>query len=363
MSAAGAQLSLSPERCDHCGTCVRACSKGLIRIGDGYIHVDSAGCDGCMACVQSCGRKAIERRVIPSRPRATSIALTPGDVPKVVVGSRAEAKTVRAAALNAEKERVAAAKAADKARARAAKPKAAIGGTGAVPWTVVDAVLAVTFVFVLVVAKEVVLGSRALSLMPAAGQIAGRAVVLGLFYALLAFGLAFLAHRHGRTLFSAFGLAGTTRGSVGESTVSTFLVIGLILATRVFSMLWGAFSQLVHWNPPGSGELTAVFGVGGLGLLLSVVAVVIAGPLVEELVFRGVVLSAALDRLDFWPAIALSAGLFALSHATAWTFVPLFALGMAAGWLVARRGSLWPAIALHASYNGLVVAVAYWLAR
>lgn len=302
-----------------------------------------------------------------SSTRSTRVAagssLKPGDVPKVVVGSRAEAKAVRAAAVLAEKQRAAKAKAAEKNRARAAfAPSAQTVAAGVVHWSITDAAMAVSLLFVLIVAKEAVLGSQAMSLMPAAGQIASRAVVLGLFYALLAAGLAFLANRHGSRLLQAFGLAGAgTRNSAGHA-LSAALVVGLLVGTRLFSLAWGAFARVLGWAPPGSGELTTVFGVGGFGLFLSAVAVVIVGPLVEELVFRGVVLRAALDRVDFWPAIALSAGLFALSHATAWTLVPTFVLGLAAGWLALRTQSLWPPIALHALYNGVVVGLAYWIA-
>lgn len=298
-----------------------------------------------------------------NRSRAVTGAPRPSDVPKVVVGSRAEAKALRSAARIAEKERTAAARTAEKVRTRAATlPKTALTSGSAVHWTPADATFAVVLVFVLVIAKEFALASRAISVMPASGQIVGRAVVLGLFYAVLAVGLAYLAHRHGSRLLPAFGLVGGTSTSAGTSVASGVLVVALLIGTRLFAMVWGALAQLLGWAPPGSGELTAVFGVGGLGLLLSVVAVVVVGPLIEELAFRGVVLRVALDRLEFWPALAVSSAVFALSHATAWTFVPTVALGLAAGWLVARRGSLWPAIALHAGYNGLVVAIAYWLA-
>ncbi len=296
------------------------------------------------------------------RRRAASDALTPGDVPKVVVGSRAEAKAVRAAAVTALKQREAAAKTAEKVRARAALAPTEAPAGGAVHWTLSDAVIVLSLLLVLVVVKELVLGSQAMSVMPAAGQIAARAVVLGLFYALLAGGLALLSNRHGSRLFRAFGLVGAERPSAGDVAVSAALVVMLLFATRLFSMGWGALAQLAGWAPPGSGELTEVFGVGGFGLLLSTVVVVVAAPLIEELVFRGIVLRAALDRIDFWPAIGVSAALFALSHATAWTLVPTLALGLAAGWLVARRGSLWSAILLHVLYNGVVVAIAYWLA-
>ena len=110
-------------------------------------------------------------------------------------------------------------------------------------------------------------------------------------------------------------------------------------------------------------EFTELFGMGGGGLLLAVLMVVLAGPFVEEIAFRGVVLGAAGPRWGMWPAIVASAALFAFAHVTAWMVVPTFVLGIALGWLAWTRGSVWPAIALHVLYNGVVVGAAFWLAR
>ncbi len=145
--------------------------------------------------------------------------------------------------------------------------------------------------------------------------------------------------------------------------VSVGLVVGLLLATRVAALLWGVMSAAAGWGPPVRGEFTEVFGTGGGGLLLAVLMVVLAGPFVEELTFRGVVLGAAGPRWGMWPAIVVSAALFAFAHVTAWAVVPTFVLGIALGWLAWTRGSVWPAIALHTLYNGVVVGAVFWLVR
>ena len=146
-----------------------------------------------------------------------------------------------------------------------------------------------------------------------------------------------MAHRHGIRLSQAFGLGRLGR-SMAHRLVSAGLVVGLLLATRAAALLWGVMSAAAGWGPPVRGEFTEVFGTGGGGLLLAVLMVVLAGPFVEELTFRGVVLGAVGPRWGMWPAIVASAGLFALAHVTAWALVPTFVLGIALGWLAWTRG-------------------------
>jgi membrane protease YdiL (CAAX protease family) len=196
---------------------------------------------------------------------------------------------------------------------------------------------------------------------PATGQAGARALLLGSFYIVQLVALTALSRRHRMTLFQAFGL-----GRVGRTWAhragSVALVVGLLIATRLAGLAWGALSQAVGWHPPAKEQLTTIFGPRGTGLLLATVMVVLVAPFVEELLFRGVVMTAAAERWGMWPGIVISAGLFSAIHVTAWAIVPTFALGVALGWLAWTRGSLWPAIVLHALYTGSLSA-AFWLVR
>ncbi|GAB3784167.1 CPBP family intramembrane glutamic endopeptidase [Dyella agri] len=84
------------------------------------------------------------------------------------------------------------------------------------------------------------------------------------------------------------------------------------------------------------------------------------GPLVEELLFRGVLLSALLRRLRTAWAVLASAALFALVHLPdlrwLWYALPNLALlGVVLAWLRLRSGSLWPAVIAHACNNLLAM--------
>jgi membrane protease YdiL (CAAX protease family) len=233
---------------------------------------------------------------------------------------------------------------------------------GRAPWTVTDAGVVLVAMAVTLVGSTTILGSGAIAIMPASGQYVARAVVLGTFHALQLGLLTFLAARHGSRLRRAFGLGRLGRGP-GAVATTAGLVALLLLATRAFTTLWGVTVRSLGWAPPRTGDITAVFGSGGLGLFVALMIVVVIGPFVEELAFRGVVLRALGERLGMWPSIMVSAVFFAGYHFTAWAFIPLLVLGVAAGWLAWTRRTIWGAVALHSLYNGGVVMAAYWLAR
>lgn len=92
--------------------------------------------------------------------------------------------------------------------------------------------------------------------------------------------------------------------------------------------------------------------------LLLVAAVLPA--VAEEVLFRGVVLSAFRQRLPaVWAVVAagLIFGLFHLTPDTAFRFVPTAWLGILLGWVVVSSGSLPLAMLLHFLNNGMVLAV------
>lgn len=93
-------------------------------------------------------------------------------------------------------------------------------------------------------------------------------------------------------------------------------------------------------------------------LMLVVVSV---GPLVEELLFRGVLLSALLRRLGTGWSVAISSLAFALIHLPGldfqWYALPdLLLLALVLAWLRLRSGSIWPAVLAHGVNNLLGVA-------
>lgn len=96
-------------------------------------------------------------------------------------------------------------------------------------------------------------------------------------------------------------------------------------------------------------------------LAAAAAAMVLAGPVAEEAVFRGVLLGVMLPRLGRWISVVGSALAFAgLHHAwgASWLdTVPPLAGGLAFGTLASGRGGLRAAVVLHAAGNAAVLWV------
>ncbi|MGH9279077.1 MAG: lysostaphin resistance A-like protein, partial [Acidimicrobiales bacterium] len=91
-------------------------------------------------------------------------------------------------------------------------------------------------------------------------------------------------------------------------------------------------------------------------LVLGAVLIVVAAPLVEELVFRGFLLE-AFRRKGKGAAVALSAVAFSLAHLSLAQFRYYFWAGVLLGLVYWRRG-LVGSIAAHATFNGMLVVCA-----
>lgn len=88
---------------------------------------------------------------------------------------------------------------------------------------------------------------------------------------------------------------------------------------------------------------------------------VLVAPFCEEVFFRGFLFAGLLRRMSLWPALLLSALLFALAHGDLGSFVVLFGIGCALAVARWRVGSLWPSVAIHMT-NNLLAALSVYIA-
>ncbi len=91
-----------------------------------------------------------------------------------------------------------------------------------------------------------------------------------------------------------------------------------------------------------------------------VVSAVIIAPLLEEALFRGLLITGLLRGLDSpWLALALSSAAFGLVHVQQPQVVlPLATLGLLLGYLRVRYGSLWTCALVHALFNARTMVLA-----
>lgn len=96
-------------------------------------------------------------------------------------------------------------------------------------------------------------------------------------------------------------------------------------------------------------------------LLLSLVLFAGLAPLVEELVFRGLLYGWLVGRWGGGIAVIGSSLAFAAAHVELAHVILVLPLGLVFGWLRWRSGSLWPSLVAHMANNGLAVAAAAFL--
>jgi membrane protease YdiL (CAAX protease family) len=122
----------------------------------------------------------------------------------------------------------------------------------------------------------------------------------------------------------------------------TIPILLLTMSTLVGMMAW------LFPLSPGEEAMFARMGSGNFGMVLTVC---ILGPVLEEMLFRGIILRSFLRQYSSWSAIIGSAVLFGFAHMNLYQYVVAVILGIFLGWLYERTKSLLPCIALHAAYN------------
>jgi membrane protease YdiL (CAAX protease family) len=134
----------------------------------------------------------------------------------------------------------------------------------------------------------------------------------------------------------------------------------LLLEALLASLLVSVFPGLSETQASNT-ELLRQQSFAGL-LVFAVLAVTVA-PVLEELLFRGLVLRGLMMRVGFWPAALVSSAVFGLLHATAadasglLVVATLALLGLGLCLLTRLTGRLGPAIGVHALHNATAVLV------
>lgn len=129
------------------------------------------------------------------------------------------------------------------------------------------------------------------------------------------------------------------------------LVVGVAVSAALEPIFHGAESQQL-----AAGAVTSL--TSGVALAISVLTIVAAAALTEELYFRGLLYGRLDARFGIASAVVGSAGVFGLAHFEPNAFPSLFALGLVLGVLRLRTASVWPGVGLHAANNALA---ATWL--
>lgn len=135
-------------------------------------------------------------------------------------------------------------------------------------------------------------------------------------------------------------------------------VLGMFSLAFVYD--WILFLLLRDYGAESLGQGTSWAEDGWWGLTFSITSGVILAPVVEEIVFRGMLFNALSRGRRFWWAMGISTILFVFIHYyDVYGSLSVASFGVAACALYRGTGSLWTAVLYHALVNG-VITVSMW---
>jgi membrane protease YdiL (CAAX protease family) len=146
-------------------------------------------------------------------------------------------------------------------------------------------------------------------------------------------------------------LFGRARASqVVSAAFAGMLLVPVVLPLNAFWMLLISVTGGDPWSvgmippPQNAFQFLAAFGVAA-----------VAAPLVEEPLMRGLALGGSAGTIGRTRAMLLISAIFTLAHGRLVGIPSIFLAGVLLAAFAWRTGSLWPAVAMHASYNALIV--------
>jgi uncharacterized protein len=163
-----------------------------------------------------------------------------------------------------------------------------------------------------------------------------------LIYYLLAIGIPFwivYSIKKSKTNYLSFNL------TIENKRIIPLIIIGTI------ALLFGIITPIGNLIPMPESIKKAFMDFGSQTGIFAFFLMVIAAPILEELIFRGIILDGLLKKYSSTKSILISSLLFGLVHLNPWQFVTGLIIGIFSGWVYYRTRSLSYSIIIHASAN------------
>jgi len=152
----------------------------------------------------------------------------------------------------------------------------------------------------------------------------------------------------------ALGLTHFGRIPVGNTVL---IAVAAVVAATAFNYIYATYIIPGMPMQDEMAKLLASIPRTPLNVGVGLLAIAIIAPLIEELLFRGLLQRSLMHYVPAWAAIALSAFTFALVHMQPLAMPALMALGAAFGFIYHKTGSLRMTIILHMVNNTLALLV------
>ena len=144
-------------------------------------------------------------------------------------------------------------------------------------------------------------------------------------------------------------------------TTTIYELIALFIIIRIFSIIVGVIAVYIDNELITAGNIDMDFTkMGAVDLLILVVSSSIAAPIVEEIIFRGILLNAMSRIMSIRNAVIITSLIFGLLHRTSVaTVVITTILGIALACIYIANNNLINSIIVHGLYNLLALFISY----
>ncbi|CAK8575601.1 unnamed protein product [Lathyrus sativus] len=140
--------------------------------------------------------------------------------------------------------------------------------------------------------------------------------------------------------------------------LSSALVLGFLVLLICLTSLLGDI--LFDFKPLSNPSLKEILLDSDISRVCCVVAYCIVTPLLEEVVYRGFLLTSLSSTMKWQQAVAISSVIFSAIHFSVENFVQLFIIGCALGCSYCWTRNLNSSIAIHSLYNALTLLITYF---
>lgn len=144
-----------------------------------------------------------------------------------------------------------------------------------------------------------------------------------------------------------FSLKKISKGTLGKLALLAFFFYHFVLG----------FLNLVAWLSPSLMESyndaaqSVDSGTSAVSLVMSFLALVIAAPITEELIYRNMAISNMRSRMPAWGAVVVSSVIFGVFHGNLVWMLYAGGLGLLFGFLYVKSESIYVSLTVHTVFN------------
>jgi hypothetical protein len=124
-------------------------------------------------------------------------------------------------------------------------------------------------------------------------------------------------------------------------------LIMLLLVTAILGLQFGISIPIISTIPMPDFIREMFLRMSQTEGIFGLITIIVAAPIIEELIFRGIILEGLLQRYSPMKSILISALFFGIVHLNPWQFISGFLGGILMGWVYCRTRNLLLPMFLH----------------